>query len=128
MNLNQITQLGQLLADEIKSYLEASPVNPKHISFVAHSLGGLVVRSALTVLENLREKFHTFLTLAAPHLGMWYNANWMLDSVMWMMGRVASAQSILEVRMMDNPDPRKCHVYKLSQHKGNYHLKYLNME
>lgn len=44
-------------------------------SFVGHSLGNIIIRSALTSpkLEHLLPKMYTFLSLSGPHLGTLYN-------------------------------------------------------
>lgn len=39
------------------------------ISFICHSLGGIVCRAALPYLSDFNEKMFTFLSLAVPHLG-----------------------------------------------------------
>jgi alpha-beta hydrolase superfamily lysophospholipase len=54
---------------------------PTRISFVAHSLGGLIVRALCSLPDSdpLLPKFHTLMTLNSPHLGLLYNqkaANW----------------------------------------------------
>jgi hypothetical protein len=44
------------------------------ISFIGHSLGGLVIRKALESdeLQELQGKFHAYISLASPHLGTNY--------------------------------------------------------
>jgi len=46
-----------------------------HFSFVGHSLGNIIIRSALTSpqLMHLLPKMYTFLSLSGPHLGALYN-------------------------------------------------------
>lgn len=41
------------------------------VSFVGHSLGGLVIRSALTnpLLSRFENNLYLYMTLATPHLG-----------------------------------------------------------
>ena len=43
-------------------------------SFVGHSLGNIIVRSALShpEMRPFLDKIHTFLSLSGPHLGMLY--------------------------------------------------------
>lgn len=43
-------------------------------SFVGHSLGNIIIRSALThpEMRPFLDKIHTFLSLSGPHLGMLY--------------------------------------------------------
>ena len=43
-------------------------------SFIGHSLGNIVIRSALThpEMRHFVDKVHTLLSLSGPHLGMLY--------------------------------------------------------
>ena len=59
--------MGKYLSDEIKNYIATWSYTDKLvISFIGHSLGGLIIRAALPYLDF---EFHTFLTLGTPHLG-----------------------------------------------------------
>ncbi len=63
--------MGYKLAEEvktiirIKTYYEESDTIKK-ISFIGHSLGGIIIRAALPHLKNYSDKFYTFLSLATP--------------------------------------------------------------
>jgi hypothetical protein len=78
--------MGMKFADEVLRYLEdkvpmflntttnnSAEENPFccRISFIGHSLGGLIIRCALQEarLQILRDKLHVFISLATPHLG-----------------------------------------------------------
>ena len=64
------------LVDEIVCYVDSNyNVLPSRISFVGHSLGCILIRSAITrpKLAHLVPKFYTFLSLSGPHLGTLYN-------------------------------------------------------
>lgn len=63
------------LVAEIIYHVETCGLNPTRISFVAHSLGTIIVRSALArpQMRPLLPKLHTFLSLSGPHLGTLYN-------------------------------------------------------
>ena len=64
------------LVDEIVCYVDSNyNVLPSRISFVGHSLGTILIRSAITrpKLAYLVPKFYTFLSLSGPHLGTLYN-------------------------------------------------------
>ena len=70
-----IMEMGERLANEFKNYvLSYCPVNCiSKISFVGHSLGGLIIRASLPHLAEYSEKFHTLLTMGSPHLGYMYS-------------------------------------------------------
>lgn len=63
------------LVHEILCHIETYGLNPTRISFVAHSLGTIIVRSALArpQMRKLLPKLYTFLSLSGPHLGTLYN-------------------------------------------------------
>lgn len=63
------------LVHEILCHIETYGLNPTRISFVAHSLGTIIVRSALArpQMRILLPKLYTFLSLSGPHLGTLYN-------------------------------------------------------
>lgn len=69
------------LVSEIFCYLEGNNLNPKRISFVGHSLGTIIIRSALTrpQMRPLLPKLHTFLSLSGPHLGTLYNSSGLVN-------------------------------------------------
>ncbi len=50
-------------------------------SFVGHSLGNLIIRSALSrpKMAPLLPKLHTFLSLSGPHLGTLYNSSGLVN-------------------------------------------------
>ncbi len=77
-----IMDMGTRLASEVKSYiLDWCPGNSlARISFIGHSLGGVIIRSALPHLHEFKEYMYTFFSLSSPHLGYMYNSNKMIDA------------------------------------------------
>lgn len=69
------------LVNEILHHIDACGLNPTRISFVAHSLGTIIVRSALArpQLRPLLSRLHTFLSLSGPHLGTLYNSSGLVN-------------------------------------------------
>ena len=64
------------LVDEILTYLSTNQtVLPSRISFVGHSLGCILIRSAIQrpKMAHLVPRFYTYLSLSGPHLGTLYN-------------------------------------------------------
>uniref|UniRef100_A0A915ICW3 G-protein coupled receptors family 1 profile domain-containing protein n=1 Tax=Romanomermis culicivorax TaxID=13658 RepID=A0A915ICW3_ROMCU len=80
---NQITTfddfqtMSKNLVDEILLYLSQCNPQPCKISFIGHSLGNIIIRSALCDprLDPLLERLHTFLSLNGPHCGILYNSS-----------------------------------------------------
>lgn len=69
------------LVNEILHYLDINSVQPTRVSFVGHSLGNIIIRSALTrpQMRFLLPRLHTFLSLSGPHLGTLYNKSGLIN-------------------------------------------------
>ena len=70
-----IEDMTKKLVNEIIYHVKTSDTNIGRISFVGHSLGCILIRSAIQKPElvALSSKFHTYLSLSGPHLGTMYN-------------------------------------------------------
>lgn len=66
---------------EILTHIQNSS-EPARISFVGHSLGTIIIRSALArpQLKQFLGKLHTFLSLSGPHLGTLYNSSGLVNA------------------------------------------------
>lgn len=75
------TMTDRLVA-EILHHIETSGLNPTKVSFIGHSLGTIIIRSALTrpQLRPLLPRLHTFLSLSGPHLGTLYNTSGLVNA------------------------------------------------
>ena len=78
--INQDTFLSfedmtQKLVSEIIYYMKTCDTSVGKISFIGHSLGCILIRSAIQKpdLAAFSSKFHTYLSLSGPHLGTMYN-------------------------------------------------------
>lgn len=69
------------LVSEIMYHVEMYGINPTRVSFVGHSLGNLIIRSALgrPEMAPLLPKLYTFLSLSGPHLGTLYNSSGLVN-------------------------------------------------
>ena len=104
------------IVDELQQHLDSSMVQPTHISFVAHSLGSIVVRNMLTRPEMVPylSKVHTLISLCAPHLGT-TQASGYITAGMWFLQKWRRSQSLLQLGLRDHPNPRETFLYRLSQ-------------
>lgn len=77
------------MASEVTNFIfDNCPGNTLgRISFIGHSLGGLIIRSALRFLDEFKDKMYTFLTLSSLHLGYIYNSSKIIDAGIWFLKR-----------------------------------------
>ena len=75
------------LVNEIMYHVKTCDLNISKISFIGHSWGCILIRSAIqkTELVNFSKKFHTFLSLSGPHIGTMYYNSGLVNAGMWVM-------------------------------------------
>merc|ERR1712186_225713 len=69
-----VEHMGAHLAAEVRNFLtDWCPGPPDtslgRLSFVTHSVGGLIVRSALPHLSDFNTHMFTYISFSTPHLG-----------------------------------------------------------
>ncbi|XP_060519981.1 protein FAM135A [Cylas formicarius] len=113
------------LVSEILHYLDSSTIRPTRVSFVGHSLGNIIIRSALTrpQMKFLLPRLHTFLSLSGPHLGTLYNSSGLVNMGMWFMQKWKKSGSLLQLCLKDSTDPRQSFLYRLSQRSTLHYFK-----
>ncbi len=77
-----IHEMGRKLAMEVKNYInEWCPGNALNkLSFVGHSLGGVIIRACLPYLAEFSDKMYTYFSLSSPHLGYMYNESKLINA------------------------------------------------
>lgn len=120
MTNQDIDMQGFNLAAEVKKNIfeMVNEANLRSLSFVGHSLGGLVIRAALPYLKEYRFKMQTFMSLCTPHLGAISSGNPLVDIGMWYMKNFKSDQSFLQMSGTDNPSFTQTFLYNLSLDTG----------
>ncbi len=111
-----IQTMGERLAKEVRNYVkEWFPNNTmQRLSFVGHSLGGLIIRAALPRLEEYKAAMHTYFTLSSPHLGCMYQSSTIVGAGMWLMKKWKKSLCLEQLAMTDSTDATGSFVYKLS--------------
>jgi triacylglycerol esterase/lipase EstA (alpha/beta hydrolase family) len=102
-----IFEMGERLANEVKQYIQSfCPMNClSRVSFIGHSLGGLIIRAALPHLEEeLKDKFFTYVSLSSPHMGYMYNSNKLFDAGMWFLKKWRKSKCLTQLSMSDAKD------------------------
>lgn len=118
-------EMTEKLVQEITHHIEAYNLFPTKISFVGHSLGNIIIRSALghPELRPFLDKIHTFLSLSGPHLGMLFPTSSLVSTGLWFMQKWKKSDSLLQLSLHDHSDPRQTFIYRLSQSEGLQYFK-----
>lgn len=91
---------------------------------MGHSLGGLIIRAALPLLEGeLKDKFYTYMSLSTPHLGYMYNSNKLFDAGMWFLKKWRKSKCLLQLSMSDHKNMEETVLFRLSTVSGLQHFK-----
>lgn len=124
---HDIADMGVRLANEVKNHiLEFFPPDTlQRLSFVGHSLGGVIIRAALPKLADLRGKFHAFISFSSPHLGYRVNASSVIEAGIWVLQKVKSSYCLKQLTLADAADPRESCLYRLSLTEGLAHFQHI---
>lgn len=99
---DDIETQGKRLALELQRYLnDSSPSLNYKLSFVGHSMGGIVVRTALCYLENVSDHLYSYITLSTPHLGYLYEPSTHIQAGLWLLGALQKTNSIEQICVRD---------------------------
>lgn len=112
---DSIEIMGQRLADEIVRYVEhwCGEDAVSRLSFICHSLGGVIARAALPKLKHLWSRLYTFVSFSSPHLGYMCNTNRLIDAGLWVLKKWRKALSLQQLTLSDAKTAQQCFLYKL---------------
>ena len=115
-----VIQMGKKLATEVKSYIKEwnNGLIFKKISFIGHSIGGVIIRAALPNLEEFKDKFWFYISLSSPHLGYVFSDSTLIKTGMWVLKRWKGSKSLEQFMQNDNADLNETCLYKLSEYNG----------
>ena len=85
------------------------------ISFIGHSLGGVIIRAAIPHLKEFSDRFCSFISFSSPHLGFLYGSSNLVDAGLWVMKKFMKIQSINQLSLKDAKKIEDCFLYKLSK-------------
>jgi len=116
-----IREMGRRLAKEVASFIKQNCTRgkPSRISFVTHSLGGVIARTAFVepVFKPYIKYLWTFLSLAVCHVGHLFGTVLLRGGLaflkMW-----SRSVALTQLSLGDDQDPRKSFMYYLSTQKG----------
>jgi len=114
-----ILKLGENLAKEVKQYiLGVTSKEIDRISFIGHSLGGLVIRAALPLLAPFKSKFCTYMSLGSPHLGFIHTKSFLVSTGLKILKAWTSSTILSELDFTDQREPTSRTLFKLSTAEG----------
>jgi len=116
-----IAEMGERLADEIIEFIESNcSVDPRKISFICHSLGGIIVRQALTqeCFQEYTNRLYSFISLAVCHCGYLFGRSKLVASGLFFLKKWNKSVCLSQLTLTDNEDPRQSFMYNLSLEPG----------
>lgn len=99
-----IEECGQRLAVEVKNFINMRELKNTSISFIGHSMGGIIIRASLPYLQLYKNNFQCYVSLCSPHMGYLYHTSKIVTTSIWLMNKLKKDQSMIELTMNDDPD------------------------
>jgi pimeloyl-ACP methyl ester carboxylesterase len=115
-----IGEMGISLATEVLTFIEQTcPLSSiGRVSFIGHSLGGLIIRAALPSLEILSSRLHAYITQSTPHLGYLNNSSRLVSMGLWVLKKWRKSICLKQLSLTDSQYPVQSFLYELSQYPG----------
>ncbi len=90
-----IEECGHRLAIEVKNFINSRELKDFSISFIGHSLGGLIIRACLRYLQLYKNYFECYISICSPHMGYLYHTSKIVTTSLWVMNQVKKDQSMI---------------------------------
>ena len=112
--------MGQRLAHEVHNFIkhrcpDLSDADPGmgRLSFVGHSAGSMIVRTALAspVLKPYLPKLHAFVSLSSSHCGNMFVPSTLISGGMWALQHLHQSQFMDELQLLDAPKPEDAFMH-----------------
>lgn len=125
--------MGERLATEIVEVVSRIAENAENastdkvrVSFVGHSIGNIIIRTALTMpkMQHLLKNLWTFLSISGPHLGYMKRTR-TIQKVGLFLLRTWNVKCIAELTMSDAKKMEDCFLYKLSHARTFSHFRHV---
>lgn len=116
-----IAEMGAKLAGEVANFIRRYYVDLstlEKIVFIGHSLGGIIIRTALPLLSDYKDKMYSFITLSSPHLGCYYQSSALVHAGLWFLQKWNSSKCLAQLSLHDAADPQDCFMHQLSTKPG----------
>ncbi|KAI3633057.1 hypothetical protein MIR68_009132 [Amoeboaphelidium protococcarum] len=123
--LQSLELMGSKLAQEVVAFITKNLLLVNKLSFICHSMGGLVARVAVEseVLEQYKDCLYQLITVGSPHLGMIGLQNQSLSMLSQLaklryMGIFNGGNCLDQLWMRDHTDLRQSFIYKLNSNSS----------
>ncbi|EGR29800.1 serine esterase, putative [Ichthyophthirius multifiliis] len=115
-----IADMGKRLANEVILFVNENTLNDTlgKLSFIGHSLGGIIIRAALPFLSQYSDKMHLYMSLSSPHLGYMYNSSKLIDAGIWFLITTRKCECLKQLNMSDCEQLADTFLYKLTNQPG----------
>ncbi|CAD8175370.1 unnamed protein product [Paramecium octaurelia] len=113
-----IQEQATLLAKEVINYLSDENVTQYRLSFIGHSLGGVIIRAALPQLSEYKQFMHTYVSLGSPHCGYASSESVLVDTGLMMIQKWNKCKTLEELSQRDHKDIKNTYIYTLSKAEG----------
>ncbi|CAD8069313.1 unnamed protein product [Paramecium primaurelia] len=115
-----ILVMGEKLALEVKRWIKewCPKDNFSKLSFLGHSLGGIIIRAALPHLSKYKDKMFTYLSLGSPHLSYTLSSSKVVDTGLWFIRKWKKCICLNQLTLNDSSNPLETCLYKLSSYEG----------
>ena len=123
-----IAEMGLKLAIEVRAFIIDWCTVKKlgRLSFIGHSLGGLIIRAAIPHLTEYAGKMHLFMTFSTPHLGyISASSSRLIDAGMWLLKKWKKSAALQQLSLSDDPHIPSTALYNLSDCAGLRWFKYV---
>lgn len=112
-----IFEMGYKLSEEVHGYIRENCPGKQlgRLTFIGHSLGGLIIRAAMPYLEKYKEKMHGLLTLCSPHLGCMYHQSKLFSTGMWVLKNWKKSSVLDQLTMSESDTIEDTALFQLSK-------------
>ncbi|KYF42014.1 serine esterase (DUF676) protein [Toxoplasma gondii ARI] len=116
-----IETMGKRLADEVHAHIQESfPLEGlARLSFIGHSLGGVIIRAALPhLIRPYGSRFFLYLSLSSPHFGFVKSKSRLVSLGVWLLKKWRKSLCLQQLTLSDAKDYSSAFLYRLSRRPG----------
>ncbi|KEP64413.1 UNVERIFIED_CONTAM: serine esterase (DUF676) protein [Hammondia hammondi] len=116
-----IETMGKRLADEVHAHIQESfsLEGLARLSFIGHSLGGVIIRAALPhLIRPYGSRFFLYLSLSSPHFGFVKSKSRLVSLGVWLLKKWRKSVCLQQLTLSDAKDYSSAFLYRLSRRPG----------